>query len=66
MKDFIIVVTFATFLSIYIPFTNPRKYTVTLTREWIVTLIALACAAVVCSIVMFIFDMTIYYHIEHV
>lgn len=66
MHDFIIVVTFTVFLSIYIPFTSRKKYNVTLAREWMVTLIALLCALVVCSILMFILDMNIYYHIEHV
>ena len=65
MEAFVIGVTFATFLSIYIPFTNPRKYNMTPAREWTVTLIALLCASVVCSILMSILDMNIYYHIEH-
>ena len=65
MEEFIIVVTFAVFLSIYSPFTSRRKYTVTLTREWVVTIIALICASVVCSILMFILDMDIYYYFEH-
>ena len=66
MEAFVIGVTFATFLSIYIPFTNPRKYNITLVREWVVTLIALLCASVVCGISMSILDMSIYYHIEQV
>ena len=66
MEDFIIVVTFAVFLSIYIPFTSHKKHDVTLVREWTVTVIALLCAAAVCGVLMFILDMNIYYHIEHV